>query len=218
MINLLGYQRLTPRIITFPLGVVGPLGSGSASRYPAIIDEFVPVPEPVAPATLIGHYHTSDDYRLLYGAIIGIQNVLGLNISGNAGTLAARLYGQGNIKESTTKIGFSRFARGWVTVQSNQMGTDPASVAIDLTANDFTGNETGYGKDLPVVFARVGRRDDGTAWHTAGPWRLSLVDNSDRKANKLRFAGRDIAGAAVGGGDTQDIFLQYVALNWKMAE
>lgn len=214
--SIVTFSRLTPRIITTPTGVVGPLGSGASSRYPNQIDEFVPVPEPVAPATEIGHYHYASDYRLLWGAIVAIQNTLGINPAGNAGTLAGRLYGQGNISEDASSVGYDRFQRGWVTIASNIMTDDPTQVAIDLSTKTFTGVETGYGDGKPIVFARVGQRNDTDAWHTTGPWRLALVDNSDRNNNKFRFAGRNISGGAVGAGDTQNIFMGFIAVNWKM--
>lgn len=183
-----------------------------------MIDEFVPVPAPVAPATEIGHYHYAIDYRLLWGAILAVQAELGVQISGNVGTLASRLYGQGNINESASAIGYDRFQRGWVTVTSNIMGTTPTQVAINLSTKSFTGVATGYGDGLPIVFARVGERATGTqGWHTTGPWRLALIDNTERSSNKFRFAGRTISGGAVGSGDTQQIFLGFIAVNWKMS-
>ena len=219
---MLTYSRLTPIVPRFQLGNVTPADPGDAAgpegeRYPHNIDNFIPIPTPPAGVTEIGHYHIAQDYRLLYAVIIAIQTAIGLSAAGNAGTIAARLYGQGNMKQSIASVGYNRFQRGWVSVIHDSMKNPPAGPPqITLPGVDFDGEITGYGEDQAIVFARVGRVAGGASWLTTESWRLALLDNFGRSGgqNQFTYTSYDLDGVQPNHGGI--LFIQYAAVNWKM--
>lgn len=181
----------------------------NGSMYPARLDMFLPVND-------VGHYHVEADYTLLIGCILAIQAELGLDIAGNAGTLATRLYGHGNIKETGTQVGFDRIKHGWASVAIHQMQAQPPDSSVNFPTITFTGVETAWGDGLPIFFPRIGKLSAG-GWSAAGtgPWRAVHIDDEGRQKNNISITARRVDGGATPTVDSTLIDIGWMAINFK---
>jgi len=178
------------------------------SKYPEEYDDFIPITDQ-------GDYHFANDLTILFGAISSIQTELGLEPSGNVGTIAARLYGQGNIKEDASTVGWRHCVWGEASFDQDALhGADPFPI-IDLHLMDFGDNDMGWGEGIPVVFARMGRPSSNLGWDLTGGWMTAMAGGGGQESLFLSYVARDYRGQVITTFPLLANDIHYFAFNWK---